>query len=341
MLLDTLTISLDNTRRVARLIAPHVRRTPLIRSDAAARLGAGDIFVKCENRQHTGSFKLRGAMSALHGYPLALPDAWAHMRRRGVVTCSSGNFARGLAHATAQLGLDCTIVVPRSISAFKWGRILRQNPAARVHRVDHDAWRRMMIAAECPELPGYFLSSESDSHVSLGNATIALEILEDLPDVDAVFVPFGGGNLAFSVASLLARARPEVKVYAVEVSTGAPLSASLRADRPVAVEHSQTFVDGIGASFVIPWQFHRLRDLLAGVLTVTPREISVAIAGLACFDDLRLEGAGAAAFAAARKYAHVHGFRRPCAVATGGSIAPDVLRTILRTVSPDETLKCA
>ena len=341
MLLDTLPISIENKRRISRLIAPHVLRTPLMRSNAAAKAGAGDIFLKCENRQITGSFKLRGAMSALHGYQNALPDAWEHMQRRGVVTCSSGNFAQGLAYATAQLGLDCTIVVPRSISSFKVDRIHQQNPAARVHRVDYEAWRQMMISADCPDLPGFFLSSESDSHVSLGNATIALEILEDLPDVDAIFVPFGGGNLAYSVASLLDRARCGVKIYAVEVSTGAPLSASVRAGEPVAVKHSRSFVDGIGASFVIPWQFQRLRDVLSGVLTVTPREISVAIASLACFDDLRLEGAGAAAFAAARKYAHMHGLRRPCAVATGGSIAPEVLRTILQTVSPDETLKCA
>lgn len=334
-------LSLDGAGRVARLIGPHVSRTPLVRSNAARHAGAGDVFLKCESLQRTDSFKLRGAVSALLNYRLAHPAVWAHIERAGVVTCSSGNFAQGLAHATAELGVGCTVVVPEAIAPFKLHRIQQYNPAVQVRRVPHEEWRRTMISASHPELPGFFLSSESDGYVSLGNATIALEILADLPDVDAILVPFGGGNLAYSIASLLRCARRDIRLYAVEVSTGAALSASMRAGKPVAVEHRASFVDGIGASFVIPWQFERLRDLLSGVLTVTPREIAVALSSLASFDDLRLEGAGAAAFAAALKYAKGRGFRRPCAVVTGGVIAPRTLHRILQTVPPDEAIQRA
>lgn len=334
-------VSIDDTRQISQRIASYVVRTPLVRSSAtrgSGDTGDVDVFLKCENLQRTGSFKLRGAMSALLSYRRCHPAIWELMQRRGVVTCSSGNFAQGMAYATAQLGLEYTVVVPTSIARFKADRILSYNAATRLLRVPYETWRQTMIAASFPTLPGFFVSAESDPYVGLGNATIALEIIEDLPDVDAILVPFGGGHLAYSIASFLQHTRGDVAVYAVEVSTGAPLTASLRAGRPVRVAYRTSFVDGIGSSFVIPWQFERLRGMLAGVLTVTPRDIAIAIAALAAFDDLHPEGAGAAAFAAAIRYAHRHGFRRPCAVVSGGVIDPRTLRRIRKATSPDETI---
>jgi len=330
-------ITVDNVQRISRLIRPYVLRTPLCKSKAAER-AAENAFLKCENLQPTDSFKLRGALSAPLGYRQAHPERWALMQRHGLVTCSSGNFAQGMARATSELGLGYSVIVPDHIAPFKLDRIQHYNPASNVIRASVESWRAAMIEGSYPALPGFFLSSETDPYVSLGVATIALEILEDLPDVDAILVPFGGGNLAYSVASLLRAASLRAKVYAVEISTGAPLSASIRAGKPVMVEHRESFVDGIGASFIIPSQFYRLRDVLSGVLTVTPREIAIAISSLSRFDDLRLEGAGAAAFAATLKYARLYGWKTPCAVVTGGAIDPSALRGILQTVSPHETI---
>lgn len=331
-------VTVDNARRVAELIGPSVLRTSLRKSKAAERAGTGDVFLKCENLQPTDSFKVRGALSAVLGYRRAHPEIWAHMQRHGVVTCSSGNFAQGMAYATLELGLDYTVIVPHHITPFKLDRIQKYNPTANVVCAPLERWRAAMIEASYPGLLGFFVSSESDPYVSLGNSTIALEILEDLPEVDAILVPFGGGHLAYSIAALLRSAQRKTKVFAVEVSTGAPLAASIRAGKPVMVEHRESFVDGIGASFIIPWQFQRLRDVLSGVLSVTPREIAIAISSLARADDLLLEGAGAAAFAAALKYAPRHGWKTPCAVVTGGAIDPSMHRGILETVSPTEMI---
>lgn len=331
-------LSPGDVSRTRTSILPHVLRTPLLRSRAAA---GADVFLKCEHLQITGSFKLRGAVSALLAYQRHHPDAWDHMRRRGVVTCSSGNFAQALAHAAARLGLDYAVVVPESISPFKVARVLRYHPGAEIIRAPYEAWQQTMVSSRYPGHPGFFLSSESDDYVTLGTATVALEILEDLPGVDAILVPFGGGNLAWSVASLLRGAGRATRVYAVEVETGAPLSASMRAGAPVEVDYEPSFVDGIGASFVIPEQFRRLQGLLAGVLTVTPREIAAALAALVRVDEVLAEGAGAAAFAAALKFAPAHGWERPCAVVSGGAIDPETLRAVLRSVAARADLRDA
>lgn len=314
------------------LLSPHVRRTPLLRSrmDPHGR-SQGEVFLKCENLQLTGSFKLRGALGALLGYLHHRPGVWRRIEQDGIVTGSTGNFAQGLAYATAQLGLSCSIVVPSSAAPYKLAQIARYNPKALLVQVPYAKWRETMVTGSFPELPGYFLASETDAFVSLGNATLALEILEELPEVDALLVPFGGGNLAYSIASLVRQLRADVRVYAVEVASGAPLSASLRLGQPVEVAYRGSFVDGIGASFVIPAQFHRLKELLSGALTVTPEQIAEAVSFLALTEKLIAEGAGAAALAAARQYSDVYGWKNPCCIVSGGVIHPETLAAVLRT----------
>ncbi|MFV8126993.1 threonine ammonia-lyase [Streptomyces syringium] len=327
---DMHAVSPTAVRNMQQLIRPHIRHTPLLRSKAQS---TADVYIKCENLQFTDSFKIRGALSALHGYRRFEPDTWHHISRHGVVTCSSGNFAQGLAHATAELDLAYSVVVPEGIPRAKRDQITRYNPMAQILEVPYATWRQTMTTSRYPELPGFFLASESNPYVTLGCATVGLEILEDLPDVDAVLVPYGGGHLAYSITSLLRASGRDIPVYAVEISTGAPLTASLRAGRPTDVPYEKSFVDGIGASFVLPAQFQRLKDKLAGVFTVTPDEIASALASLAFTDKIVCEGAGAAAYAAAVKHAGAYGWRRPCAIVSGGVIDPNVLVRILATTA--------
>ncbi|MET9432567.1 pyridoxal-phosphate dependent enzyme [Streptomyces sp. NPDC006551] len=316
------TVSTRSVSHMRDLIQPHLLRTPLLRSK---RTGPADTYLKCENLQITDSFKVRGAFSALLGYRGFQPEVWERIVRDGVVTCSSGNFAQGLAHVTAELGIPYSVVVPESITAAKRSQIIRYNPDARITEVPYPVWQRTMVTSDFPQLPGFFLSSETDPYVSLGLATVGLEVLEDLPTVDAVLVPYGGGNLAYSIASLLREAGSQASVYAVEISTGAPLTASLRAGRPVGVPYTPSFVDGIGAGFVIPAQFERIQDRLAGTFTVTPQEVAAALSSLAFTDKIISEGAGAAAYAAVLKHEAAHGWKRPCAIVSGAVIDPDVL----------------
>ncbi|MFI5808235.1 threonine/serine dehydratase [Streptomyces sp. NPDC051561] len=315
------TVSAGAVSRMRDLIEPHVLRTPLLRSK---RRGPADSYLKCENLQITDSFKVRGAFSAIHGYRSFEPEVWERILRDGVVTCSSGNFAQGLAHVTAALGIPYSVVVPESIPEAKRTQIHWYNPRSRIVEVPYPVWQQTMETSRYPDLPGFFLSSETNAYVSLGLATIGLEVLEDLPDVDAVLVPYGGGNLAYSIASLLRDAGSEVPVYAVEISTGAPLTASLRAGRPVAVPYRSSFVDGIGAGFVIPAQFERVQHRLAGAFTVTPQETADALSSLAFTDKIVCEGAGAAAHAAVLKHSAAYGWKRPCAIVSGAVIDPDV-----------------
>jgi threonine dehydratase len=327
--------------RIRRLIEPHVRRTPLLRSPMRHGVAPeGTVFLKCENLQITNSFKLRGALSALLAYRHFRPDVWHRIENDGVVTASSGNFAQGLAHAAALLALRCTVIVPASAATYKLEQVARYNPAAKLVQVPYDHWREAIVSGSFPEFPGFFISSEADPYVSLGNATIAAEILEELPGMDAILVPFGGGNLAYSISSLLQQMKSAVRVYAVEIATGAPLSASLRAGAPVEVEYTRSFVDGIGASFIIPAQFHRLRGKLSGALTVTPEEIAGALSFLALSEKMIVEGAGAAAFAAALKYAGVHGWKSPCCIVSGGVISPVTFSETLLAAAATGTRRC-
>lgn len=327
---DTAT-TLANVTRTHRRIAPHIRRTPLLQSRVD---GEQSVLLKCENLQITSSFKVRGALSALLGYRDSRPDVWERIQADGVVTASSGNFAQGLAHVCALLDVACTIIVPELAAPYKLARISRHHRRVDIIQVPYERWRETMIDGSFGELPGFFLSSEADPYVSLGNATIAAEILEDRPDVDVIVVPFGGGHLAYGIACVVEALRPDVRVYAVELATGAPLSASLRAGRPVEVEYRRSFVDGIGASFVIPAQFDRLRDKLSDVVTVTPDEVADAMTFLAVSENMIAEGAGAAALAAALKYAAPGGWKRPCCVVSGGVIAPQTFSEMLRTTPP-------
>ncbi|MFD6825497.1 threonine/serine dehydratase [Streptomyces sp. NPDC060085] len=323
---DNRNFSLVNISRIHRSISSNIVRTPTLESKNE---GSNRLFLKCENLQITDSFKVRGALGALHSYRDLHPDIWRIIKKHGVVTCSSGNFAQGVAYATRQLGVSCTVVVPDSIPLAKLMRIHRFNSDIKVIKTGYAEWQHTMTTSSYPGQLGFFLSSESDPYVSLAIATIGAEILEDLPGVDALLVPYGGGNLSYSTASLVRAVGSGIKVYAVEVTTGAPFSASMRAGFPVDVPYERSFIDGIGASFVIPAQFYRVRDLLSGVLTVDPSEVASALSSLLTEDKIMSEGAGAAAVAAARKYSNQYGWGKPCAVVSGGVMDTEVLLDIV------------
>ncbi|WP_256105462.1 threonine/serine dehydratase [Streptomyces sp. ODS05-4] len=329
---DDTAFTAADVARTARLISPHIVRTPLLHSAAGPW---GTAYLKCENLQHTNSFKFRGAISAVLHYQAEGGLLWRRIIRDGVVTCSSGNFGRAVARIADELGFACTVVVPDSMPDVKLQAMLTANPGVQVAKVPYAEWRRIITTSEYPASRSLFLSSETNHRVSLGNATIAAEILRDLSDVDAVLVPYGGGNLAYSIASYLRAAGRRTPVYAVEMTTGAPFAGSLRAGRPTDVEYLPSFVDGIGATFVIPAQFHRVRDLLAGSLLVSPDEVAESVSSLAFHDKIVVEGAGAAAPAAAARYAREYGWKKPCAVVSGGVIEPSLLLDTLRTSRGD------
>jgi threonine dehydratase len=225
------------------------------------------------------------------------------------------------------LGVPCRVVVPEGAPETKLAATRRLG--AEVTAVPFDDWYEVFRTHELDGMTGLFVHAFSDEAVMAGNGTIALELLEDLPELDAVVVPFGGGGLSAGIASALRALRPGVRVFAAEVETGAPLGPSLEAGEPVRVDYRHSFVDGIGGPYVFPEMFELARQLLDGSRVVTLEEVEAAVRLLAERARVVAEGAGAAAVAAAQG---LEG--RVVAVVSGGNIDVDVLAAILRGERP-------
>jgi len=296
-------------------IAGQVLRTPLVPYPGPA---PASVFLKLENLQPIGSFKLRGALNAL---ALLEPERLA----RGVYTASAGNWAQGLAWAARARGIACTAVVPDDAPRTKVAAIERLG--ARVVPVPYDVWWRAIVEHRCEGLAGTFVHPTSDPAVMAGNGTIGLEILEDLPDVDAVVVPYGGGGLACGIASALAARRPAARVWAAEVDTAAHLAASLDAGELRAVPHEPSFVDGIGGKGLLEEMWPLSRRLLAGSIPTPVTDIAAAVRSLVERVRVVAEGAGAAALASALTGRAGDG--RVVCVVSGGNLDSGVLRGIL------------
>lgn len=315
-------IPLEEIRAAQKRIAGEVFRTPLVRlnvEDAPA-----EIYLKLEALQPIRSFKIRGACNAMKQID---PD----ILEKGVWTASAGNWAQGVAWYAQRNGLKCTIVVPDHIPHAKEEAIKRMG--AGVIKDTMDAFIETMFTRRYPGMEGHFVHPFSDPNVMAGNATIGLEILEDLPDADAVLAPWGGGGLACGVASAVRALRPETKVYACEVETVAPLAASYAAGKPLKeIPYTPSFVDGIGAPAIWPEMWALAEKLLDGSLVVGLEEIADAIRLLAQWNSIIAEGAGAASVAAA--LAGRAGDGKVVCIVSGGNIDASKLGKIFQGKVP-------
>jgi threonine dehydratase len=309
-------ISLEAIRAARGRIAGAVIRTPLIRlnvDDAAA-----EIYLKLENLQPIGSFKLRGAGNAI-------ASASRQQLADGVWTASAGNMAQGVAWHARQKGLPCTAVVPDHAPDAKLSAITRLG--GRVAKVPFETWWQIIVTHAFAGMNGFFVHPVSDPAVMAGNGTIGLEILEDLPEVDAGVIPFGGGGLSAGIASAIRAIKPDTRLYACEVETAAPLAASLAAGAPRTVSYTATFVDGIGSGGLLPDMWGLVSRLLDGSLTVGLAEIAAAIKLLVERNRVVAEGAGATSVAAA--LSGQAGAGKIVCVVSGGNIDSFKLAKIL------------
>jgi threonine dehydratase len=291
-------------------------RTPLVRlnvdDDLRPSMGLrtiASIFLKLENLQPIGSFKLRGASSAMS-------LAGRARLGNGVWTASAGNMAQGVAWYARRLAVHCTAVVPETAPDAKLAAIERLGAA--IIKVPFADWLEIYNTHTYDGMEGLFVHAFSDPAVMAGNGIIGLEILEDLPDVDAVVIPYGGGGLSCGIATAIRAIKPDVRIYACEVETAAPLAASLAAGKPVEIEYKPSFVDGIGSPSVFAEMWEEARRLLDGSLVVTLEEIAASIKLLAERNRVIAEGAGAAPVAAA--LAGLAGAGNVVCVVSGGNI---------------------
>ena len=304
-------VPLDDIQAARDLLRGIVNRTPLVRLNVDD--APGEIYLKLENLQPIGSFKLRGAATAMG---LATPAQLA----RGVYTASAGNMAQGVAWSARRLGIPCTVVVPEHAPANKLAAIERLG--GRIVKVPFDVWWQVIVDHQYAGVDGLFIHPVSDPAVMAGNGTIGLEILDDLPDVDTVVIPYGGGGLSCGIASALRVRKPAVTIFACEVETAAPLAASLAAGAPQSVNYVPSFIDGIGGKSVLAEMWPLAQQLLDGSLVMSVAEIAAAVRTLAERNRVIAEGAGATAVAAA--IAGKAGSGKIVCIVSGGNI--DVAR---------------
>jgi threonine dehydratase len=277
---------LDGAEEARRNIAGIAIRTPLVRLNTDEH----DVYLKLENLQPIGSFKIRGAANAI---AKTAPEKLA----KGLLTASAGNMAQGVAYCARQRGIPATVITPDSAPETKLRAIERLG--GRVIKAPFDQWWRAFEERSFPGVEATFIHAFDDPDVRAGNGTIGLELIEDLPQVEAVVVPWGGGGLACGIAAVVKALRPEVRVYAAEVATAAPLAASLKAGTPQTVDYQPSFVDGIGSKMVFPGMFSDAQRLLDGSIVMTVEEIAFAVKLVAERNRVIAEGAAACAVAAA------------------------------------------
>ena len=300
-------------------IADVALRTPLVRLHAAEVPAGTDIYLKLEALQPIGSFKIRGATNAVRTAP-------EKARRAGLVTVSAGNMAQGVAWAGRELGLSATIAVPEHAPQAKLDAI--EQLGGRVVKLPYDDWWQAMLTSRVDGIEGLFVHPVQDESVMAGNGTIGLEILDDLPDPDAIVIPFGGGGLTVGIASAVRALRPEVRVYTAEPATGAALAAALPAGEPVDVEYTASFVDGSGSRRVLDSMWPRVQPLVDGAFTVPIADAAAAVRTLAGRARVVAEGAGALALAAA--LAGRAGTGKVVCIVSGGNINLGKLSEILQ-----------
>ncbi len=308
-------IALTEFQAARARIAGTAFRTPLVRLQVDS---PSELYLKLETLQPIGSFKIRGALNAMRALP---PERLA----QGVYTASAGNMAQGLAWAARELGVPCRIVAPDHAPRTKLEAIERLG--ASVQLVPFADWWQAILEHSVPGERGTFIHPGADPMVMAGNGTIALEIFEDLPDAGAILVPYGSGGLACGIACAAHSVRPDTRVYAVELEGRAPFAASLAAGRPVSIDYTASFVDGMGGKSVLAEMWPLAKQELAGSLQATLRQVADAVKLLVERARVVAEGAGAASVAAA--LANEIGAKKIVCVISGGNIDTKKLATIL------------
>ena len=283
-------------------------RTPLVQLDERT-------WLKLECLQPIGSFKLRGALSAIRA-------ASASELANGVVTASAGNMAQGVAWAARELGIPARVVAPESAPRAKLDKV--EALGGEVILVPHEVWWQTMVERRYDGVEGFFVHPVEDDAVMAGNGTIGLELCEDLPAFDTVVVPWGGGGLTTGIGSALKALRPATRVVTAEPETAAPLAAG-----GVDIDFKPSFVDGAGGRGVFPAMYAYAQELVDESVAVPLDEVAEAMRVLASSAHVVAEGAGALALAAAR---HQEG--RVVCIVSGGNVDADVLSRVLAGETP-------
>jgi len=275
--------------RAGNQIGKVILRTPIIYSEALSKLTGKEVYLKLENLQKTGSFKIRGAYHKLSRFN-------SSMRKRGVIAASAGNHAQGVALASSLLGIRSTIVMPQGASLAK--QMATRSYGGEVILYGQDVDEALRYARGLAGKEKAFIHPYDDEEVIAGQGTLGLEILEEVPDVEGIIVPVGGGGLISGIATIVKKRRPRVKIIGVQSSHVSSALASLRKKRIVEVEAEPTLADGIAVPRVGEITFPIIQKRVDEIVTVEEDEIASAILLLMERKRIVAEGAGATPVAA-------------------------------------------
>jgi threonine dehydratase len=302
-------------------IAPYVHWTPVFTSETLSGLTGTRLHLKAENLQKTGAFKARGAVNAV-------AQLSPEERAAGVVTFSAGNHGQGLAYAARQFGVACTVFMTNSAMPSKVAAIQGYGATARQFPTIHEAVAEMERVRE--QTGAVFVSPFADEAVIAGQATVGLELLEQVEGLEQIVVPIGGGGLSSGIALVMRALRPDVRIVGVEPEGAPTMTSALQAGHPVVLESIQTMADGLGAPFTGDLNLAIVRELVDDVVLVTDDEIVDALKLVLDRTKLLVEGAAAAGVAALLTgKAAVDTGAVTATVLTGGNIDLGRLKSLL------------
>jgi threonine dehydratase len=325
-----MTVSLGEIRAAAERIRGVVHRTPLLSSQSLSAMSGAEVWLKAENLQRAGSFKVRGATNRLRTLS-------AEALKRGVIAASAGNHAQGLALASRLAGpavgmpdgVPCTIVMPRGAPITKRQATLGYGAAIVLHGDTYDE-----AQAEAQRLAGIhgrtLVHAFDDEAIIAGQGTVGLETAEDLPGIDLALVPVGGGGLASGVATALADLAPRCRVVGVQATAATGAERSLREGTRVVVSPARTIADGIAVGAPSDLTLSLMRRFLDGIVTVSEEEVAHAILVLHERTKLTVEGAGAVGVAALLSGKVAADGKRVAVVVSGGNIDTNVVARTLQ-----------
>ncbi len=298
----------------ARSVGPFALRTPLIRSDVLSDMTGGEVLLKLENLQRTGSFKIRGAAHRIMSLT-------SEERSRGVVTCSSGNHGRAVAYVAERLGIDATICVPEWVDPVKLAAIERCGAAVDTLAADYDEAERR--AVEFQQTRGLiFVHPFDDRHIVAGQGTVALEILAEQPDLDGILAPLSGGGLIAGIALAVRARHASCQVHAISAQNANVMAASLKAGKPVSLPEQKTIASALTGGIGLHNQhtFRLVQSLVNQHGMVSEIDIANATRLLAGGHKLVVEGGGATAVAAVMANPKMYRNSRIAIVVSGGNI---------------------
>lgn len=303
-------------------IAPYITHTPLLRVPALDAVLGCQVYLKPENLQITGSFKIRGATNAM----LCLTDA---QKQNGVICCSSGNHAQGVACAAKLLGIDAVIVMPENVNPVKLAGT--KSYGARVLLAGTRSSERDTKADELVRQEGRTLIHPyANDYVRAGQGTAAIEILQDAPDIDTIVVPVGGGGLLSGIATAAKAVRPGIRIVGAEPAGAPRYSVSREAKRPVWLEQVDTIADGTRTDHADPDNFEMIEHLVDTLVAVTDDDIRAAMKLTALSARVVAEPSSSMPVAAAlSKKLAVRPDEKVCFVISGGNIDPVLLKEVL------------